>query len=261
MRSAFEVGAVFKIVDEATGPLRKILAEVRELTKSINAARESLAGFSGAVAPGIAGAITGVNDLAAAWARVTKATEDSVAAAKLAATEAKAAISSIPAAVAPARAATAAAATSVPNFRPGVGQGAAAEQRAAVAASGGAAYLPGLSASAKASMHVTGPGIPLPGGSHARFAGTPALVGAAALGYGITEASTMEFDTDVLNYHIGRPSTPENNAQAREIIEGGMKSTGESLPEVAKAATIVAQLMRDVPGFDVLKELPHAVSK
>jgi hypothetical protein len=55
MITSFEVGSVFRILDEASPALRKILAQVRELNKAIDGARANLAKFSEAVAPGIAG--------------------------------------------------------------------------------------------------------------------------------------------------------------------------------------------------------------
>jgi hypothetical protein len=59
--SSFEIGAVFKLIDEVTAPLRKIMESVRELNKEIKVAREAMTGFSGAVVPGLTGAIAGVN--------------------------------------------------------------------------------------------------------------------------------------------------------------------------------------------------------
>src|SRR5712664_2951739 len=73
MLTSFEVGAVFRVVDSATAPLRKILASVNELNKAITAVRQNLAGFGAAVAPGIVGATTETNALAAAWDRVAAA--------------------------------------------------------------------------------------------------------------------------------------------------------------------------------------------
>jgi hypothetical protein len=226
--TAFEVGALFRVVDDATVPLRKILASVRELSAAIKTAREGMAGLGGAVASGIAGAVADVNLLTAAWGRVEAAT---IAAAK-------AARGAAPAASAAAGASTAAAAR-------GLGGGSGR-----LHTGGNAARATGLL------PNITVPGVPLPGGSRMNLTGTPALAAAAGLAYGITEASSMQYDAMVLNYHLGRADTPENNDQIRQIIEEGMKSTGEGLPAVAKSATVVAQQMRDVPGFDVLTELP-----
>jgi hypothetical protein len=72
MITSFEVGSIFRIIDEASPALRKILAQVRELRKAIDAARTDLAEFSKVVAPGISGAIKETDGLAAAWGRVSE---------------------------------------------------------------------------------------------------------------------------------------------------------------------------------------------
>src|SRR5260221_14167115 len=119
----FEIGAVFAVVDDATAPLRKILEAIREVNKAIKIARDGMAGFSGAVTPGIAGAILETNKLAGAW---TRAAESSVAAArvmnesaaKAAASARTAATVSVPSV---ARGAAAAAVGGGGGFRPGIG--------------------------------------------------------------------------------------------------------------------------------------------
>jgi hypothetical protein len=224
--TAFEVGALFKIIDEATGPLRKIMAEVRALNDAIKLARDGMAGFSAATAPGIAGAITDVNLLAAAWGRVEAAT---LAAARAAGTSARAATS------VPGVAATGSVGRGG-GFRPGVG--------------GASRY------SASSGMHVSGPSIPLPGGGHARFGG-PAMAGVAALGYSIYEGASMEYDVGAMKYHLGidRKDTSRDD-EIRNALEHGMVSTGKGLPDVVEASTDMARVMRDTPGFDVMKELP-----
>ena len=53
MITSFEVGSIFRIIDEASPALRKILAQVRELNKVIDTARANLAEFAkGVKAPG-----------------------------------------------------------------------------------------------------------------------------------------------------------------------------------------------------------------
>src|SRR5665213_2337945 len=72
MITSFEVGSSFRIVDEATPALRKIREQMQSLNKVINEIRESLAGFSKSVAPGIDGAIKQTDGLAEAWGNVGK---------------------------------------------------------------------------------------------------------------------------------------------------------------------------------------------
>ncbi|MGH6683829.1 MAG: hypothetical protein ACRECA_07900, partial [Pseudolabrys sp.] len=88
MITSFEVGAIFKLVDEMSPGLRKILVSMRELNSSLKTARESMAGFSGAISGGLAGAIGEVNDLTAAWERVALATRGAALAARGGATAA-----------------------------------------------------------------------------------------------------------------------------------------------------------------------------
>jgi Phage-related minor tail protein len=221
MINALEVGAVFRIVDEATIPLRKILAEVRALNDEIKLARDAMAGFGGAVTPGIGDAIGEVNLLTAAWARVEAAT------------------------LAAARAARASS-TSVP------GAGAAVRGAATAAVGGGGGFRPGIGGA-----HITSPGIPLGPLGHARLGGNAQMAGAAVLGLSLYEAANMGSDTHWLNYHLGRKDSPENDAEDRKLIEDTMKSTGLSLSEVGKSITDIARIMRDTPGFDVVKESPR----
>jgi hypothetical protein len=229
MITGYEIGAVFRILDEATGPLRKILESVRALNKAITGARENLAGFSGVVAPGLAGAITETNSLAAAWTRVG---ESAAAAAKVVASSAAASARS--------------AAASVPTA--GVAAGAAT-----AAVGGGGGFRPGIGGA-----HITGPGVGLPGGSHARLGGTPMAVGAGLAAYGIYEAANMEDAVWQLIYHSGQKNTKENKDRFRKIIEEGMKATGYGLKEVAGAAIQDVRLMQCTPGGG-LEQLPETL--
>jgi minor tail protein len=225
--TGFEIGAIFKIVDEATGPLRRIMESVRELNKEIKVAREGMAGFGAAVAPGIAAAIADVNLLAGAWGRVEAAT---LAATRASATTARAAAASA------------------------VGGGASV-RHAAVGLGGGSGSLGRPSSSMP---HVSGPGISLPGGSHARFGGTPAMVAAAVGAFSIYEAANLEYDVMQMKYHLGIDAKDHSrDAEIGKALTDGMESTGYDLPQVAEAATDMARLMRDTPGFDVMKELPR----
>jgi hypothetical protein len=219
MITGFEVGALFRLVDEMSPGLRKILESVRELNKAITGVRENLAGFSGAVAPGIVGATAETNSLAAAWDRV---------AASAAAARASIAASSVSAA----RSGAAAAVGGGGGFRPGVG--------------GAAGYLP----------YVTGPGVPLPGGSHMRLSGTPAMVGAGVAAYSMYEAMNMQDATWWLNYHARRKATEKNNDQFKKIIEDAMKDTGLPLKDVAEAATHEVRMFQATPGVDPIGALP-----
>jgi hypothetical protein len=224
MLNSFVVGATFKILDEASPGLRKILESVRELNKAITATRDNLKGLG--AAPGLGAAIAETDSLAAAWIRVGA---EATAAAKLVASSAASSARS-----------AAAAATSVPS----------------VAAPGmGGRHRPGWLGGSGA--HVTGPGVPIPGGSHLRLGGTPAMIGAGLAGWGLFEAGSMEAGTHWLNYHLGRKDSKENNAQLRKIIEEGMVSTGMPLRDIIEAATDEARLMKGTPGVDAVGSMPE----
>ncbi len=212
----FEVSALFKLVDEMSPELRKILQSMRDLNAAIKTAREGMAGFSGAISGGLAGAISEVNDLTAAWERVAVATRGAALAA---------------------RGGAAAAVGGGGGFRPGVG-----------GRSGGGG-LP----------HVTGGSMKLPGiPGHLNLGGTPAMIGAGAAGYALFEGSGMEKGIGALKYHLGVDNKDtSHDAEIRKVIEDGMVSTGKDLTEVVEAATDMARVMRDTPGFDVIKELPR----
>jgi hypothetical protein len=225
MISSFQVGAVFKILDEASPGLRKILESVRELNKAITATRDNLKGLG--AAPGLGAAIAETDSLAAAWRKVG---ESAAAAAKVVASSAASSARS-----------AAAAATSVPGVAPpGIG---------------GGRHRPGWLGGTGA--HITGPGVPIPGGSHLRLGGNAAMVGAGLAGWGIYEAGSMEAGTHWLNYHLGRKDSAENNAQLRKIIEGAMTATGMPLHDVIEAATDEARLMKGTPGVDTVGAMPE----
>ncbi|SIN82977.1 hypothetical protein SAMN05443247_00029 [Bradyrhizobium erythrophlei] len=226
MITGMEVGALFRLVDEVSPGLRKILESVRELNKAITLARDNLKGLG--AAPGLGAAIAETDSLAAAWRKVG---ESAAAAAKVVASSAA---SSARSAAAAATSGATAAVGRGGGFRPGVG--------------GAASYLPG---------HVTGPSIPLPGKSHLNLGGTPAMVGAGIAGLSLYEAANMETDVHWLNYHLGRKDSTEANAQSQKLIEDTMKGTGLGLSEVGKSVTDIARIMRDTPGFDVVKESPR----
>jgi hypothetical protein len=71
MIASFEVGAVFKIINEASPALGAILKQIRELNVTITKARENLAGI-GKVA-GLGGVVGETQALATAWREVAAA--------------------------------------------------------------------------------------------------------------------------------------------------------------------------------------------
>ncbi len=215
MLTTYEVGAVFRVLDSATGPLRKILESVTALNKAITATRNNLKGLG--VAPGLGAAIAETDSLAAAW---TKVGVEAAAAAKVVAASAASSARS-----------AAAAATSVPSVAP-LGMG--------------GRHRPGWLGGSGA--HITGPGVPLTGGSHLRLGGTAEMVGAGALAFGVYEDAELLKDIHWINYHLGRKDTKENIAEVRKIIEDAMTGTTMPMRDIAKAATEEARLLKGTPG-------------
>src|ERR1700738_1088353 len=74
MITSFEIGAVFKILDQASPALRKILAEVRELNVALDKARANLAAMGKLAMPtGLTAAVGETQALATAWREVAAA--------------------------------------------------------------------------------------------------------------------------------------------------------------------------------------------
>jgi hypothetical protein len=73
MITSFEVGAVFRIINEASPALTKILAQVRELNATIAKAKENLAVIG--KMPGMTAAIRETDALAKSWGTVAKSAE------------------------------------------------------------------------------------------------------------------------------------------------------------------------------------------
>src|SRR5258706_2305093 len=95
------------------------------------------------------------------------------------------------------------------------------------------------------------------GGAHLRGGGSVGLGIAALGGLSLVEAANMETDVHWLNYHLGRKDSAEANAQSKKLLEDTMTGTGQGLAQVGKSVTDVARIMRDTPGFDVVKEVPR----
>jgi hypothetical protein len=57
MITSFEVGSIFRIIDEASPTLRLILRQVRELNAALDKARENLATIGKGVTAGLGGAV------------------------------------------------------------------------------------------------------------------------------------------------------------------------------------------------------------
>jgi hypothetical protein len=70
---SYEVGAIFRLADEASPALRTILKQIRELNVALDRARASLATLGrNVVPPGLTAAVAETDRLATAWASVAR---------------------------------------------------------------------------------------------------------------------------------------------------------------------------------------------
>jgi hypothetical protein len=184
MITSFAVGAVFKIINEASPALAQILKQIRELNLAIDRARKNMALLGKSVMPvGLTKAVEETGALAKEWGNVAKN-----------ARMAQRAIGNASSTAVRSSGVAAAAAG-------GGGRGGGT-----AAGAGGGRHRPGWLGGGAA--HVTGPGASIPGGSHVRFGGG-AMAAAGLLGYGVYEAAEMQ---DAVWQLIYTPFTsqPEN---------------------------------------------------
>jgi hypothetical protein len=172
MITSFEVASIFRIKDEATLTLKKMTEEVRAFQMEVKEAQENLAAMGRLRLTGLGTRLKGLTDQAdkmssafgTTFATMDKGVATSTAEVRLLAAEWR----SVAAAATAASRATRTVGTAGGNPR----------QRIAGSHGGGRGF------------HVSSPGVPLPGGMHARFrgAGNAPLMAAGAAGYSIYEA-------------------------------------------------------------------------
>jgi hypothetical protein len=71
--TGFVVGAEFKLIDQFSPTLRKLLGEIRQLNVALDLARASLAAIGKGVTAGLGGAVGETQALAVAWREVAAA--------------------------------------------------------------------------------------------------------------------------------------------------------------------------------------------
>ncbi len=203
-----EVGAVFRIINEASPALAEMLKQVRALNRAIKQATEGMAAM-GASLPNLKlGATTGeVDALAASWRGVAKASAEARLAMGRAAS---------PAAIS----ATAAAGTTG-RHRP--------------------SWL------SRGNAHISGPSVPLAGGSHLRLGGGPALAAGGTLAWGIDQAAKTDDYAWQLEDITGLDHNESNHAKFRKILQNAQIQTGFGLDEVGKAALADIRQMQTLP--------------
>jgi hypothetical protein len=232
MITSFEVGAVFKVINEASPALRQILKQVRDLNVAIEKARTNLA-LVGKM-PALAGAAAETEALAAAWGNVAK----------------NAAL---------AQRALGGAATAA-----GRAGGAGGSGAAGAAAGGGRRRLGGWlggGGGGGGGVHVQGPRMGIPGGSHVRLGGA-GMAAAGLVGYGVYEAAQMEDAVWQLIYHSGQEHNDTNRAKFRKILQNSMSESGYGLHEISESAKQEIRMFQGTKGggIDVLPEMLRAAT-
>jgi hypothetical protein len=230
MITSFEVGSIFRIVNEASPTLRAILADIRKLNAALDQARSNLAALGKSVVPiSLTTAVAETSALAKAWSSV--------------AANAGAAQRAIGAA------STVASRTALP---------AAA---AAATGGGGGRHRPGFLGGGTSGAHVYGPGASIPGGGHVRMGGG-AMAGAGLLGYGVYEAAQMEDAVFQLIYHSGLEQNDASRARFRKVLQDSMAESGYGLKDIAESAKQEIRMFQGTPGggLDVLPEMLRAAT-
>ncbi|WP_407146234.1 hypothetical protein [Bradyrhizobium sp. ORS 86] len=262
MITSFEVGAVFKILDQASPALRKMLATIRELNKQIAEAKLAIKGF--ADTPALATAISETKLLADEWKNVAKsataanraigratgrqATLAGPGAAAVAETQAMAnAWTQLATSMTAVRAAGRRALPPPPGMPTAPGGG-----------GGGGRHRPRFLAG---NSHVGGPSLALAGGSHVSFRGGAAAA-TGLLGYGAYEAAQMEDAVFQLIYHSGLEQNDSNRSRFRKILQDSMAESGYSLHDVAESAKQEIRMFQGTPGggIEVLPEMLRAAT-
>lgn len=232
MITSFEVGAVFKIINQASPALTQILRQIRELNVAIDKARQNLASIGKGAATGLTSALAETDRLAAAWGDVAK----NAGAARIA--------------IGNASAANARAALRLPGAG-GTGGGGSGR--------GGGRGQPGWM---RGGAHVTGPSALIPGGGHVRFGGGAAMAGAGLLGYGAYQAAEMEDAVFQLIYHSGLEQNDGNRSMFRKVLQDSMSESGYSLHDISESAKQEIRMFQGTKGggIDVLPEMLRAAT-
>jgi hypothetical protein len=219
-----EVGAIFKIIDQASPALRKILNQVRELNKAVELARKNLGEITKGVGTGLSAAIGETKALSAEW----KSVADNAAKARVAMTGASGAARFTPS--------TPPGGGNRGIFRPGARGG------------GGGA-------------HIGGPSVGIPGGGHVSFRGGAAAA-LGLLGYGVYEAAQMEDAVFQLIYHSGQEQNDTSRSRFRKILQDAMGESGYGLKDIAESAKQEIRMFQGTPGggIDVLPEMLRAAT-
>ncbi|MDI1347390.1 MAG: hypothetical protein PSV22_25370 [Pseudolabrys sp.] len=237
MITSFEVGAVFKIVNEASPGIRAILTDIRALNKAITNTEKNMSRLTGVMNKGLGPALGETRALARAWEGVA-----------LSAGLAQAAIASASRSNAAMKAIGGGGRQNIIGRSGGIPGG----------GGGGGARGGGRGGSG---FHVSSIASPIPGG-HAYFrgGGNMALAGAGAVAYGIYEEAVLQDQIFLMEFHAGMEKNAKNDKYFRDLIQKTASQTGFGYKEIAEAATDEIRLLKGAGGkasggLDILPEM------
>jgi hypothetical protein len=235
---SYEVGAVFKIINEASPALTRILRQVRELTAALDKARASMAEITKGLGTGkaLTGAIGETDKLAASWANVAKN-----------ATEARAAMG---------RAGSG-------GLLPGCAGRLPAPNTAGGSGGGNRGLMrPGARGGGHGGgAHVSSIGTRIPGG-HMNFrgGGNAGLVAGGLMADAIYQGAELEKESFLSWWHSGLADTPGSMKMIRSLIQESSSVSGFNFKQVGEAAEDIFRLMKGTPdnGLGIAPELLRA---
>lgn len=237
MITSFEVGAVFKIIDDASPAIRKLRSQINSLNKAIDLTRKNIGELAKSLGISLDPAVAETRALAAEWTRVSTAAQGArrsmTSAAKVAATPVPRGAIPIP------------------------GAGAGGGRRNFLFGRRGGGHGGG------GGVHVSSLGAPIPGGLvRFRGGGNVGLIAAGALGYGVYEEARVEDAVAMALYHAGMDPTAKNKKIFRDAIFNTATSTGMPIEQIGKAVQDEIRMFRGTPGggLDVLPEMLKAAS-
>lgn len=250
MISSLEVGATFRIVDEASPILKTIAAQFKELQGLVDETRNSLRGIGTRSLGTLSEKLAAVNKEMAGIADKSGAAADGMS---LGFTRLNEQIDTSIAGM-----------TRLRSEMREIG----AESRT-LSLGGGGGAPPSLRGRARYGGHGPGGahisnygGMPLGGGYHVRGGSLPAMATASAMAYGAYEEAEMEDAIFQLSYHTGLKETPENVKMFRGIIQGSLAESGFSLSSIIEAAKTEARMFKGTPGngVEVMPEMLRAAA-
>jgi hypothetical protein len=247
MISSLEVGAILRVIDEASVPIKRISESFERLDAIVKRFKESLATIR--ISPQTSASLKGLNDqFVAIGGAADKGAEGAGAAfagldrSILATQERVAALKREMATVG--------------------GIGTVGGSR--TIGPGGQVLPHGAPGGGRGGLHLGRTGVGAEGFTkpHMSLPSTPVMAGIAAAGYGAFLEADMEDAIFKLEYHTGEKPTPENNSKFRNILQNAMAKTGYSLKEVSDAAQQEARMFKGTPGggIDVLPEMLQAAA-